>query len=376
MRKRVAVIIVLILLIVISLVAYYAWLSPIPSGIPSSERGESQETVKFIEVVDALGRTVKIRAPINKVIITGRGSWPIVTVAYMFPNAKKVLYGLSPSLNSTLFQAIDPNISDKIVSAELNVEEISKAKPDVVILKTTMKSLGGQLEELGISVVYVDLENLESYVRDLKVLGKIFMDDKRGEELARYYSERVNSIASRVPLSAERPKVLFLYYSVKGGEVAFNVPGSGWLQTFLVETAGGYPLSKETPGTGWNTVTFEQIARWGPDIIFIVTYSTKPSPSEVKESLLMDPMWGDIPAIKSRMIYAVPDDCNVSALGSWDTPGSRWILGLMWMAKKIHPDIFNNLDIREEAKKFYIEIYGLSQQDAEKIIDHIAGDFP
>ncbi|MEM1555963.1 MAG: hypothetical protein QXY57_01065, partial [Candidatus Bathyarchaeia archaeon] len=74
MRKRVAVIIVLILLIVISLVAYYAWLSPIPSGIPSSERGESQETVKFIEVVDALGRTVKIRAPINKVIITGRGS--------------------------------------------------------------------------------------------------------------------------------------------------------------------------------------------------------------------------------------------------------------------------------------------------------------
>lgn len=373
MRRSIIAIVVLVLLAAISLVAYYAWLSSIPSSIPSGETNKPQEN---IEVIDALGRTVKIKMPINRVIITGKGSWPIMTVAYMFPNAKKVLYGLSPSLNSTLFQTIDPNLADKIVTVDLSVEEISKAKSDVVILKTTMRSLGNQLEELGINVVYVDLENLESYVRDLRVLGKIFMDERRGEELAKYYSERFNSIASRVPPGAERPKVLFLYYSVKGGEVAFNIPGSGWLQTFMVETAGGYPLSKETPGTGWNTVTFEQIARWAPDIMFIVTYSNKPSPSEVKEKLLKDEMWANIPAIQGGRVYAVPDDCNVAALGSWDTPGSRWILGLLWMAKKIHPNVFQDLDIEEEAKRFYMEIYGLSKADTERIIAQITGDFP
>ncbi|MEM2321265.1 MAG: ABC transporter substrate-binding protein [Candidatus Bathyarchaeia archaeon] len=373
MRKSIIVIIVFVLLAAISSVAYYVWLSSIPGSIRSGETSKSQET---IEVIDALGRTVKIKMPINRVIITGKGSWPIMTVAYMFPNAKKVLYGLSSSLNSTLFRMIDPNLADKIVPVELSVEEISKAKPDVVILKTTMRSLGDQLEELGIHVVYVDLENLESYVRDLRVLGKIFMDERRGEGLARYYSEWVNSIASMAPPSAERPKVLFLYYSVKGGEVAFNVPGSGWLQTFMVEVAGGYPLSKEAPGTGWNTVTFEQIARWAPNIIFIVTYSNKPSPSEVKERLLRDEMWTNIPAIRSGRVYAVPDDCNVAALGSWDAPGSRWILGLLWMAKKIHPSIFQDLDIKEEVERFYTKIYGLSKADAEKVIAQITGDFP
>ncbi|MEM1586179.1 MAG: ABC transporter substrate-binding protein [Candidatus Bathyarchaeia archaeon] len=378
MRKSIITLIVLVLLASISIIIYYVWLSPIPSEETSKLRettGASgvQETV---EVIDALNRIVEIKMPINRVIIAGKGSWPIMTVAYMFPNAKKVLYGLSANLNTTLFKMADPNLADKIVSIELNVEEISKAKPDVVILKTTMRSLGDQLEGLGINVVYVDLENLESYVRDLRVLGKIFMDEKRGEELVRYYSGWVNSIASTVPPEAGRPKVLFLYYSVKGGEVAFNVPGSGWLQTFMVEAAGGYPLSREVPGTGWNTVTFEQIARWGPDIIFIVTYSTKPSPGDVKGRLLGEAMWGDIPAIQGGRVYAVPDDCKVGALGSWDTPGSRWILGLMWMAKKIHPEIFNDLNIVEETKRFYMEMYGLSQLDAEEVINQITGDFP
>lgn len=326
-------------------------------------------------VTDALGRTVKIKTPINRVIITGKSAWPILTVAYMFPNAKNVLYGLSPSINVPLFQKIDPNITSKIVSTELSVEEIANAKPDVVILKSTMKKLGDQLEELGISVVYVDFENLESYLRDLKVLGKVFMNETRGEELAKFYNDTYNVIISKTKKLAdtEREKVLFLYYSTKNG---YQAPGNGWLQTFMIEAAGGYPLSKEISGTGWNTVNFEQIASWNPDIIFLVTYSNSPTSSNVKKQLLENATWSSISAIQNKTVYAVPDDCVVGALGSWDCPGSRWILGLQWMAKKIHPELFSDLDIIEEAKRFYMELYGLSEEAANEIIGRITGDFP
>jgi len=362
MWKNLLALTIAILLLILCLTAYYAWLSP----------NQNEGTIM---VTDALGRTVKIKTPINRVIITGKSAWPILTVAYMFPNAKNVLYGLSPSINVPLFQKIDPNITSKIVSTELSVEEIANAKPDVVILKSTMKKLGDQLEELGISVVYVDFENLESYLRDLKVLGKVFMNETRGEELAKFYNDTYNVIISKTKKLAdtEREKVLFLYYSTKNG---YQAPGNGWLQTFMIEAAGGYPLSKEISGTGWNTVNFEQIASWNPDIIFLVTYSNSPTSSNVKKQLLENATWSSISAIQNKTVYAVPDDCVVGALGSWDCPGSRWILGLQWMAKKIHPELFSDLDIIEEAKRFYMELYGLSEEAANEIIGRITGDFP
>lgn len=365
MRKSLIALIVFFSLLVLCLIAYQTWLSLNPSE-------------GTIVVTDALNRTVKIKAPVSRVIITGTGSWPIITAAYMFPEAKNVLYGLSESLNVSLFRMIDPNITAKMVSnlavAQPNVDEIVKAKPDVVILKSTMKKLGDTIEEVGIPVVYVDFENLESYIRDIKVLGKIFMDEGRGEKIARYYNETCNFVMSRIPANIKRERVLFLYYSTKGGTITFNVPGSGWLQTFMIEMAGGNPLSKELLGTGWNTVGFERIVQWNPDIIFLVTYSSSPTSSSVKRQLLEDDMWRGISAIQSGRVYAVPDDCSVGALGSWDCPGSRWILGLMWMAKKINPAFFSDLNIMEEAKKFYIEMYGLRPSDADTIISQITGD--
>ena len=365
MRKSlVALTVSILLLLILYLAVYYVLLSP------SLNEGN-------IEVTDALGRTVKIKTPVNRVIITGKGSWPIITVAYMFPKAKDILCNLSASINVPLFQKIDPDITPKTVqTTELSVEEIVKTKPDVVILKSTMKSsLGEHLEQLSINVVYVDFENLESYIRDLKVLGKIFMDEERGENLAKCYNEIYNRIISKTKTLgySEREKVLFLHYSATKG---FQVPGSGWLQTFMVEAAGGDALSKSVAGTGWNPLNFEQIAAWNPDIIFLVTYSNSPTSSDLKKQLLANFTWSTISAIRSRRVYAVPDDCNVGALGSWDCPGSRWILGLQWMAKKICPDLFSDLNIVEEAKGFYMKMYGLSEEDAKAIIDQITGDFP
>ncbi|MEM2998563.1 MAG: ABC transporter substrate-binding protein [Thermoproteota archaeon] len=312
-------------------------------------------------------------------VITGAGSWPIVTVAYMFPNAKNVLYGLRGEVDCPLFRMVDPSIESKIVpttSATPNVEEIVAMNPDVVILKSTMKlTIGDSLEELGIKVVYVDFENLNSYIRDLRVLGKVFRNDDIAEKIVKHYNETYNTVLSKSSIIKERRKVLFLYYSTKGGTVSFQVPGEGWLQTFMIEAAGGYALSRELAETGWNTVSFEQIARWNPDIIFLVTYSDSPSAVDAKNVLLRSPEWMKINAVMNGEVYAVPHDCgNIGALGSWDCPGSRWALGLEWMARKINPYLYSDLDIIIDAKNFYMKMYGLEEKDALIIVNGISGD--
>ena len=336
-----------------------------------------------ITVTDGLGRSVQIGLPINNVLIIGKARSPIVSVAYMFPTAKDRIYCVTETVaEAPLFRMIDPDIDSKRVDGLdvtiPNIEEIAAKDPDVVILKSYMKAdLGDPLESLGIKVVYVDLEDRDTYQRDVGVLGKIFEDEARAEEITNYYQEKHEYILSRtdsIP-NEERPTVLFLYHSTKGGTISFKVPGAEWLQTSMIEAAGGYPLSKELAGTGWNIVSFEQIAQWDPDIILLVTYLDDPSPSDIRDELSDDPMWKSLDAVKEGKVYAFPDDCNnVCSTGSWDSPGSRWILGLAWMTEKIHPVLFGDLNLTEEARDFYTRMYGLAGDDANTVMNGITGD--
>ena len=65
-----------------------------------------------------------------------------------------------------------------------------------------------------------------------------------------------------------------LYYNDKDGNVAFNVPPASWMQTRMVEMAGGDPVWTEANlGGGWTQVSLEQIAAWDADQIFIIAYN-------------------------------------------------------------------------------------------------------
>lgn len=65
---------------------------------------------------------------------------------------------------------------------------------------------------------------------------------------------------------APKPRVLILDYSDKDGNVAFNAPRMSWIQTQMVEMAGGDPIWADTnPSKGWTQVMLEQIAAWDAD---------------------------------------------------------------------------------------------------------------
>lgn len=335
---------------------------------------------EYVTITDALGRDVQVNLPIEKVIVAGKANGLVLSVAYMFPSAADLLSNLDSSLfKSPLFRQVDPDIDSKsILEDRLNIEEIVAQEPDVVVLKSSMKSkVGDPLENVGMTVVYVDFEELESYQRDIHVLGKIFGDEERAECISSYYEEKYHSILEETKDidDVERPRALLLYYNVRGDTISFMAPGATWLQTSMIHVAGGYPLSAELEGSGWNTVSFEQIARWNPEVIFVVTYTGDPSPSEVKEALVSDPLWGEIDAVANSRVYAVPDDCDFQGgLGSWESPGSRWITGLLWMAGKIDVTQDMDVDIHGEIERFYVEFYGLDEAKAAEVIRGISGD--
>ncbi|MCW4012186.1 MAG: ABC transporter substrate-binding protein [Candidatus Bathyarchaeota archaeon] len=334
------------------------------------------EETQVITVIDCLNRTVQIETPIERIIFTGRGHALTVSVAYLFDTAPEKIIGLSTDIaGSNLFSVVDPSSSEKVVegASDMGVEEIAAQDPDVVVLKSYLKSdVGDPLESLGVKVVYLDLENLEQYARDVETMGALMGEPEKAESIIEYYQSTYTEVEARHTTTTDAPSVLFLYYNVKGGTASFMSPGADWLQTIVTKTAGGNPLSLELEGTGWNNVNVEQIAEWNPEVIFIVTYKPDPSCMDVENLIKSDELWQNIDAVKNDRVYSVPDDCfGTATIGSWDTSGSRWILGLRWMEAKINGD---DTGLLEDVEEFYVDLYGLSSSEADTVIDSIVGD--
>jgi len=329
-------------------------------------------------VTDALDRTVQFEKIPERIVIVGKGLFMIADAIYTFPEAgaKIVAMGSPIQGKGDFISMIDENAATKITLTgdTVGAEQIATANPDLVLLKSSNEqSLGAPLEALGIPVVYIDFETPEQYNRDLATLGQIFQNEARATELAEYYQDRVDAITTVTSTltDEQKPSVLVVYYNSKDNTIALNVPPLSWIQTTQVIDAGGDPVWKDSElGKSWTTVTIEQIAAWNPDVVFVVSY--KSPVNDVVASLKADPQWSELQAVKDGKLYGFATDVY-----SWDQSDTRWILGLTWMAGKLHPDLFPNLDIKAEAQSFYQTLYNMDVAAFEsKILPLFTGDLP
>ena len=328
-------------------------------------------------VVDALGREVQFDQVPSRIVLAGRALFMVADAIYLFPEAGQRIIGLGQTNQGSgnFISLIDPDYEAKaVLDREAGAEQIAPLKPDAVILKSALaETLGSSLEALDIPVVYIDFETPDQYTRDLQILGTLLQDEARAAELTALYQERLEVVSQKLEGldPADQPRTLLLYASNEDGSVAYNVPPMGWMQTRLVELAGGSPVWQEAnPGGGWATVSLEQIAAWDPDTIFVVSYQS--DPSEVTASMKNDPNWQVLRAVQEDRLYAFAYD-----LFSWDQPDPRWILGLQWAAGKLHPDRFADVDIVQETQRFYADFYGLDADFFEQNIRPLfKGDLP
>ncbi len=329
----------------------------------------------ILELTDSREKRVMLHGVPNRIVVAGKASFMITDALFLFPEARSRVVGQTKEGQGmeSFLSILQPGFASQAsLGREAGPEQIAAVKPDVVLMKkASAENLGKPLEALGIPVVCVDFETPGEYPRDLAILGRLLGQEPRAGELKSMIDAAISRIGkglSGVDL-ARSPRVLLLYYSVRDGAVAFNVPPKSWMQTLLVKMAGGNPVWEDAQlGQGWTKVGFEQIAAWDPDQVFIVSYFAETS--QVIAELKADPGWQALRAAKAGKLWAFPGD-----LISWDQPDPRWVLGMTWLAGKIHPERFPNLDMTAEAVTFFTSFFGADAEAVRKgICPKIHGD--
>ena len=298
----------------------------------------------------------------------------VADAVYLFPEAYSRVVGIEKITQGRdgFLSILDPGYNEnKTLPFNAGPEQIASMHPDVVLMKSYMQQkLGNRLERLGINVLYLDFETPRQYERDLLILGRLFGNENRAREVIAFYQTRLDTVDRGISGAggAARPKTLILYYDERGGNRAFNVPPRTWMQTVLVELAGGLPVwAGMKGGRGWTKVSFEQIAAWDAEFIFVTSYFS--DAEAVVERLYGDPVWQSLQAVENGGLYPFPADYF-----SWDQPDPRWILGLTWLAARLHPTVFSNIDIKEEVRIFFQDLYFLDKEDYFKYIHPLLPD--
>lgn len=338
---------------------------------------EGPDDATAVVVTDALGREIEFKSLPERIVVPGKAAWMTGHALYMFPDVSERLIAMEERGGSisSFIPLLDPTFNDK-PHVEMNAapEQIAPLHPDAILLKSYLaESLGAPLESLGFPVVLIDLETPDQFFSDIATMGQLLGNEARAEEIIEFYDGKLEYIATGLEglEDEQKPRVLLIDYSAGGEGIAFEIPSASYLQTIQTEIAGGDAIWKETAeGGGWTTVNFEQIAAWDADKIFVTAF--KSDAGAVVEDLEADPTWQALRAVQDGEIYGFPSD-----LYGWDLPDPRWILGTLWMAEKIHPDRFADLDIEEEIYGFYDAIFRMDQAAVdESIMPELKGSIP
>jgi len=304
----------------------------------------------------------------KRIIQIGSSAFLVENALYLFPEAVNQVVAIADGNQGRglFIEGLDSGLSDKtILPRRANTEAVLALQPDVVVLKNFLKKgMGDPLERVGVETVYLDLETPEAWMDDLVLLGELFDNTGRAEELRDIFNARISAVEK--PLenlkASQKPRTLVLYRSVKDGVKAVNVPPLSWIQTRMVEMAGGEPVWRDADfGERWTRTGIEQIAVWDPDVILVAAYHV--NAVDAVEELKQDPAWSSLRAVQNGDIHPFPADYH-----SWDQPDVRWLLGLQWMAATLHPELFSEINMEFEVRTFFEEMFFMDDLSFDKYI--------
>jgi ABC-type Fe3+-hydroxamate transport system substrate-binding protein len=316
-----------------------------------------------IAVNDALGRSVVINGPVNRVIATfnyeeftavaGLDGWKKVVAMSRAP-----WEGWRPAIFSRYAKVI-PNLQampdvGHIEDNSFSAEKVIASKPDVVLMSewgySTAKVQMAQIEAANIPVVVIDYnaQSLERHLASTRAMGKVMGTEARAEELAKLYETQYRDVLARVAKAQGPKKSIYVELGQAGPETIGNTYNNTMWGKIITTLNADNLATGKLPGP-WGPLAQEAVIASNPDLILIAGSSWVNRPKAVKTGYDTDPAttraslapyaarpgWADLKAIRSGHIHAIEHGLCRTLFD---------FVAMQYIAKQLYPEQFADVD--------------------------------
>ncbi len=310
---------------------------------PREDEEDQQEDVAGpVELTDMLGRKVTVPENVERIAALRH----LGTMVFALGEQDKLVHqGLFDAAGHAMAE-LDPEFAALPGFKNASVEELMKLKVELFFnyYDTDPREIE-QLAAVGIPFIALKSETLEESYEAVRIMGKALRAEDKAEEYIAACQKIVNLVETRterIP-RGERPRVFFA-----GAKSIYTAATGEMLQDVMIKMAGGINVAEGIVGR-WAQISPEQLVRWNPDIIFLGSSLDQYAAEDVFGNTAIQ----SVNAIKNNRVYPFP-----SNIGWWDFPAPHCVLGIEWMATKLHPELYRDIDMTEVADEFYCNFMG------------------
>jgi iron complex transport system substrate-binding protein len=259
------------------------------------------------------------------------------------------------------------------ISGEPNVEELLLRKADVAFFAYDIRKTAKKLAVIGIPGVVSQAggvgfrtKTIEDFTHTIKRQIMVYGEVLGGQSLARagkwcrYFDERVRFVTGRTRRLPQTSRIRTFYMR---GPTSQETHGKGAYVYWYGKMAGAKMIVENEPYFSKGTVSMERLVLWDPEVVLVGrSYPTG--------TVFNDPRWEDVSAVRTGRVYPSP-----SGAFYWDG-GLEGVLFMQFIAKKLYPKLFEDLDLNAEVRFFYRQFYNypLSEEQAEKMLAGLGPD--
>lgn len=316
-------------------------------------------------VTDQLGRQVTLPDHITRAVVLQHQTLNLLVQL----NAGDDIVGVLSSWKKQLgpqFVRFMPAIENLPTPGDLtqvNIESLLALHPQVVFVANyAPQGMIQQIQNAGVPVVAISLRqdaageknkmnptmaNEEQAYNDglkqgIRLIGEVVERQSQAEALIDYtFAARAeaNSPVAGIPEN-QRVRVYM-------ANPDLNTYGAGKYTGLMMKHAGALNVAAATV-KGARQVSLEQVLQWNPEVIFV-----QDRYPQVVKQIENDPQWQAIDAVKNHRVWLMPEYAK-----AWGYPMPEALaIGELWMAKKLYPSRYRNVDVDAKAQDYYQRFY-------------------
>ncbi len=273
----------------------------------------------YKEVVDEVGRTIRIRQPVQR----------IVSLA---PSLTETIYALGLQdrlVGDTDFcdYPADAQKKPKVGGAlNPNLEELVAMRPDLVLVTKSFNRLDTvrALDGLGIPAYATDPHTVADIISSTERLAGVLGAPKAGTALVADLDRRLGDLEQRLHGLSPR-RVLFIVWA----EPLISVGKDTFIADAL-RRAGATSIV-DLPQS-WPQVNLEEVVRSQPDYLVLASSHSEAGPNDF-DVLAARPGWRNLDAVRSRHFAVISEAVN--------RPAPRIVSAIEDLAHQLHPEAFS-----------------------------------